>query len=203
MIAQDQELNNINNNANQPIKASFIGMVFWVFLWFLIIPLIVHIALLNKIKKAKVKTQEQEANIDVYLKQRRDLLLKLIESVKGSIKFEKEILNTLTAMRTGQGLDQMQKKATILNSISENIKVQIENYPNLKSTSAIKDFIIAIESLEMEISNARDNYNQAVSEYNQILSSYPSNVVAKFNKEKYRSFFEVADWDRDDIEINL
>ncbi|QGS51685.1 LemA family protein [Spiroplasma tabanidicola] len=202
-VAPGQELNNINNNANQPVKASFLGILFWLFLFLLIIPIFVHIGINNRIKRLKVKINQGESDIDVQLKLRKDLLLKLIDSVKGSIKFEKELLSTLTSMRTGSGLENSAKNSKILDKIGKEINLQMENYPDLKSTSAIRDLMNSTSEVEETISYARRNYNDAVSTYNQVVSTYPSNVVAKFSRCKYRSFFEVADWDRDDVELKF
>ncbi|AOG60177.1 LemA family protein [Spiroplasma helicoides] len=203
MIAPKQDSVSINSDAGKKPKRNFLGILVWYLGFLILIPLFVHIANINSIKKLKIKISESEANIDTQLMRRRDTMLKLIEEVKGSIKFEKETLTTITAMRTGAGIEQSMKNASFLNSLQKNINVQIENYPNLKTNELIRGLMQTTEEIESSIAFTRTEYNQSVSLFNQKINTYPNNQAAAALKCKNIAFFEIADWDRDDVTVGF
>ncbi|AKU79714.1 LemA family protein [Spiroplasma turonicum] len=192
-----------NSSVGTKPKTNFFGVLFWVIICFLLIPLIVHVTNINRLKRLKVKIDEAEAGIDIQLKRRRDTLIKLIDSVKESISFEKEMQTTLTSMRTGGGVDQLMRNASKLNDISKQIQVQVENYANLKSNDLIRDLMSESSNIEENISASRRIYNSNVSEFNQSINVYPSNLAANQLGYKFMPFFEIQDTDREDVKIKF
>ncbi len=61
----------------------------------------------------------------------------------------------------------------------------VENYPDLKSSSNFQDLAIELEGTENRITIARQDYNDAVTEYNTKRRRFPSNIIASiFNFEQ-------------------
>ncbi|AOG60175.1 LemA family protein [Spiroplasma helicoides] len=193
----------INENANKKPNRSGIGAFFWYFLFIFIIPLFVHISYINSLKKLNVKVDEAESGIDVQLKKRRDTLLKLMDAVKGSIKFEKETLTTVTAMRTGVGIEGMIQNTKTLDAIQKGINVQIENYPDLKSNALVGQLMSATEEIEDNIAAARRIYNSNASIFNQEINVWPKNNAACSLKYVTKYFFEITEEDRQDVKIDF
>ncbi|HIH43038.1 TPA: LemA family protein, partial [Candidatus Woesearchaeota archaeon] len=81
------------------------------------------VSIYNGLVTLKNNIEKSWANIDVLLKQRHDELPKLIASVKGYIKHEKEVLVTLTKARTAfLSAQSMGEKAAADNLISSALK---------------------------------------------------------------------------------
>ncbi|ASP28221.1 LemA family protein [Spiroplasma corruscae] len=199
----DHNTINPNQEVGQRPKQNIFGVLFWIIICLTLIPLIIHVANLNALKRMKIKVNEAEAGIDVQLKRRRDTLIKLIDSVSESIKFEKEMQTTLTSMRTGGGVGQMMKNASQLNDIARKIQVQVENYANLKSNDLIGSLMKESTNIEENISASRRIYNSNVSQFNQSISSYPNNLAANQLKFVYLPFFEISSFDREDVKIKF
>ena len=110
------------------------------------------------------------ANIDVLLKQRSDELPKLINSVKGYIKHEKQTLSELAKARTVfLKAKTMGDKAAADNRISSALKsifAVAESYPNLKASKNFKQLQDRISGLENELADRREFYNDSVNTYN-------------------------------------
>ncbi|WP_338985231.1 LemA family protein [Spiroplasma endosymbiont of Diplazon laetatorius] len=202
-ITPEQEFNNINNLANTKPKRNPLGAFIWYISFFAIIPLFVHIANVNRLKKLNMKVSEAESGIDVQLKKRRDTLIKLIESVQGSMKFEKELLTTLTSMRTGVSIKDMGKNAAMLDKISKQVTMQLENYPEIKSAALIQELMRSTANIEDDISASRRIYNSNASIFNQSINSYPTNSAAAQLGYVFKSFFEIIDFERQDVKIEF
>ena len=100
---------------------------------FLICFLAWYIVVLNNIKKAKLKVEEANSNIDVALTKRHDTLTKMLDVVKGYTKHEKETLIEIVNIRNGMTINEKNELINQLNDNYEQIKILVENYPDLKS----------------------------------------------------------------------
>ena len=127
------------------------------------------------------------ANIDVLLKQRSDELPKLINSVKGYIKHEKQTLSELAKARTVfLKAKTMGDKAAADNRISSALKsifAVAESYPNLKASKNFKQLQDRISGLENELADRREFYNDSVNTYNIRRESFPDMAIA-YNVER-------------------
>ena len=83
--------------------------------------------MLNTVKKSR-------SGIDIYLNQRFDLIPNLVECVKEYTKYEKEILENITKLRSEylKNTKNIKKAEELSNSINKIIAIA-ENYPNLKA----------------------------------------------------------------------
>ncbi|AKX34119.1 LemA family protein [Spiroplasma litorale] len=192
-----------NSQVGQKPKKNIFGILFWILLCLVLIGLIIHVINLNSLKRLKVKIDEAEAGIDVQLKRRKDTLVKLVDAVKGSIEFEKDIQVSLTSMRTGGNINDLMQNASQLNDISRRISVQVENYPNLKSNDLIKDLMRESTNIEENISASRRIYNSNVSSFNQSINTYPTNLAASQLGYTFMPFFEISESDREDVKIKF
>ena len=63
-----------------------------------------------------------------------------------------------------------------------------ENYPNLKTTDAFRDFQTQIEGTENRINVARQDYNKAIEDFNLRVKRFPSVILARlfgYNEKPY------------------
>ncbi|MEK6823247.1 MAG: LemA family protein, partial [Nanoarchaeota archaeon] len=141
------------------------------------------IGLYNSLIALKNNIQKSWSNIDVLLKQRADELPKLIASVKGYMKHEKELLTELTKARTEfMKATTMNAKAKADATITGALKTLFavaENYPNLKANENFIQLQNRISGLENELADRREFYNDSVNTYNIRIQSFPDSIVAK------------------------
>lgn len=193
----------VNNQIIKP-KVNFISKLVIYCSFILIIPIIWYIITQNSFKKMQQNIEETASGIDIQLKKRYDLLTKLIETAKQFIKFEKDLLKDIVSLRTQvQNVDEMSSVNAKMDRISRNINVQLENYPELKSTQTVVNLQLSIRECEDDISASRRFYNTAVRNYNQSLLTYPTNVVASNMHLETKIFFEASHNERKDVEVKF
>lgn len=155
----------------------------------------IFVGMYNALVRLRNQVKNAWAQIDVQLKRRYDLIPNLIETVKGYMKHERETLENVTRMRAQametSGVADKAKAEGMLTSALGQLKVAVENYPDLKANQNFLALQEELTSTENKISFARQNYNDQVLFYNNKTEMFPSNVMASlfgFNKEE---FFEI------------
>jgi LemA protein len=165
------------------------------------------VGIYNGLIRLKNNLKKAWANIDVLLKQRHDELPKLIEVCKGYMTYEKGLLETITKARSiYQGAQSIQDKAQADNMISGALKTLFavaENYPNLKANEDFMHLQTRISSLESEIADRREFYNESVNNYNIKIQSFPDVIIANMMGFGQEELFKVADEDKKDVEIKF
>jgi LemA protein len=148
----------------------------------------------NRFQLLKNGAEATLNQIKVALKKRLDLISSLVENTKSYAKFEKELLERLTELRSSVLKVGKPKEIQDINNQTKhllgNILVTVENYPNLKTSSLAKDINSALQSVEDEIAKYRYTYNNIVQEYNTMIDSFPSNVIANLLGLKKLEYLE-------------
>lgn len=149
----------------------------------------------NSLIRLRNQVKNAWSQIDVQLKRRYDLIPNLIDTVKGYMKHEKEILENITKMRAqamdASGIEDKARAENMLSSALGQLKVAVENYPDLKANQNFLALQEELTSTENKISFARQNYNDQVLFFNNKTEMFPTNILAGmfgFTKEK---FFEI------------
>ena len=151
--------------------------------------ILIVISIYNKLIRSKNHVEEANADINVQLKRRFDLVPNLIETVKGYMNHEKEVLEKITELRSQALSTSDFKESDKLNQeISKNISsilVSFENYPDLKANQNFLSLQSELVDTENKIQSARRFYNNVTKDYNILIESIPTNIFAKlFNYQK-------------------
>ncbi len=157
------------------------------------------ISIYNKLVKNKNMVEEGWSGIDVQLKRRSNLIPNLLNTVKGYMKHEKDLLTEVTRLRANA--EEAEKKSPAERGQAESalsaglIKLfaVMENYPDLKANENVMEFQQSLETIENEIQMSRRYYNGAVRNLNVMIESFPSNLIANFFKFLKAEFFEIED----------
>ncbi|MBU5591371.1 LemA family protein [Clostridium sp. MSJ-4] len=140
----------------------------------------------------QVKTAE--SNIDTQLQRRSDLIPNVVETVKGYASQEKEIFIQVAESRAKlAGATTTEQKAEAdknLTTALGRLLVIAENYPQLKSDQAFRDLTVQLEGTENRISVARQNFNEAATQYNTSIKKFPKNIVAGVFGFKEKPYFK-------------
>jgi LemA protein len=165
------------------------------------------ISIFNGLIRLKNNIKKSWANIDVLLKQRSDELPKLISSVKGYMKHEKNVLSELTKARTDfLKANTMDKKASADNAITGALKTIFavaENYPNLKANQNFKQLQKRISGIENELADRREFYNDSANNYNIRIESFPDMIIARMMNYRGEQMFKVAEKDKKDVKVKF
>lgn len=147
------------------------------------------------------------ANIDVLLKKRSDLIPNLVDTVKGYMKHEKEVLTKITELRSEMSREVgTSEKAKMSNQISETLKTIFavaENYPQLKANENFLHLQKEISLIETQIADRREFFNNSVVLYNTKIQVIPDSIFATILGYKKREYFKVEEHERENVQINI
>jgi len=154
----------------------------------------------NSLAAKKANVQNAFAGIDVQLKKRCDLVPNLVSSVKAYMKHESGTLEKLTDLRTraAAATDPAERLSLDkeMSGVLKNVMVQVEAYPDLKSSANVVQLQKSLNEIEEQISASRRAYNAAVTEYNLAIRIFPNNLLAGMFGHTESRLFEVAPEDR-------
>jgi LemA protein len=155
------------------------------------------IGLYNTLVQLRRRCDNAWAQIDVQLKRRYDLIPNLVETAKGYLKHEREVLENVTKARQqaidASGVKNQAQAENFLTSTLRSLFAVVENYPDLKANQNMLALQEEIVSTENKISFARQHYNDSVMTYNVKTETVPTNVIASMFGFKQREFFEVEE----------
>ena len=140
-------------------------MALWIILGIIVVLIIAVIAMYNSLVTLRQRVKNAWSQIDVQLQRRFDLIPNLVETVKGYMEHEKEVLTKVTDLRSSWSQAQtVAEKASLDNQLSETLKT-----------------IMAVS----------ENYNDSVTRLNTKLETFPSNIIASMFHFKAEDLFVV------------
>ena len=170
----------------------------------IVIVIAVILAKYNGMVRQKNKVKQARSGIDVYLNERFDLIPNLVECVKGYVKHEKEVLESITKMRAEymQGNKSL-KDAEKINDAMNKILAVAENYPDLKASEQFLNLQKNLSKMESQLQAARRIYNNEVTIYNTKISVVPNNIIANICGFKEEALFEIEEYKKGNINISF
>lgn len=151
----------------------------------------------NGLVQVRNKVKNAFAQIDAQLQRRFDLIPNLVETVKGYAGHEKEVLENVTASRSGyMNATSNEQKMEMNNQLTSTLKTLFavsENYPELKANTNFMSLQEELSELEEKIVYARQFYNDAVTIYNNKIQMFPGNIIAGIFGFKEEALFNVAE----------
>ena len=132
--------------------------------------------------------------MDVYLKQRFDLIPNLVDTVKAYAKHEADTLDELTKRRAKVASNDIDGKIDGEMRIGEalsRILVVVENYPQLKASENFLDLHKRLVKVEEDIAFARRYYNGSVRQYNDKCQMFPYNIIANIFGFRAKKMYEI------------
>lgn len=165
------------------------------------------VGIYNSLVRLKNNIKKAWSNIDVLLKQRHDELSKLLDTVKGYMKYEERVLKEVTAARTaflnaGSVADKAQASNMMAGALKSLFAVA-ENYPELKANTNFIQFQGRISELENQIADRREFYNDSVNTFNIRIEQIPDVIIARMLGYTPKELFVVAESDKQDIKIDF
>ena len=151
------------------------------------------VGLYNGLVARRNQYQNSFAQIDVQLKRRYDLIPNLVETAKGYLKHEREVLENVIQAR-GTAVNASARAAAApgeaaamagLNQAEAGLSGALgrlfalaEAYPDLKANQTMAQLSEELSSTENRIAFSRQAFNDAVMAYNVSREKFPGNVIA-------------------------
>jgi LemA protein len=143
----------------------------------------VGVLIFNGLVGLRSRVQNAWSQIDVQLKRRHDLVPNFVNSVKGIMAHEREVLDRVTQARASAiaaGND-VAARATAENALTgamRSLFAVAEAYPSLRSNENMLMLQEELASTENRIAFARQFYNDSVMEYNTAQQQFPAVLFA-------------------------
>lgn len=151
-----------------------------------------------------IKASEQaRSTIDVYLKQRFDLIPNLVECVKGYKEYEQSVLEEIVKLRNQYNDKHDMESATKLNNEYKDLMMLVEQYPEIKAGEQFMHLQKSLSKIESQLQAARRIYNGDVTKYNTKLNVVPSNIVGSIFGFKPKALFEIDEEEAKNIKLDL
>ena len=168
-----------------------LGTIFW------------YISTMNRFERLAVKITESDSGIDVALTKRYDTLTKMLDVTKAYAKHEAETLAAIVNLRAGMSIDEKAEANRQMDEVAGRINVLAEAYPELKSSENFKQLQIAVGEVEEHLQAARRIYNMNVSQFNQLLASWPASVVGNMKRHTPKQFFKAEERKKSDVKMEF
>lgn len=166
-----------------PAKVGVGSKIFEVMLWvLLIVPGIVFlykkVKAKNYFQQLEQKIQRNASQIDNYLEQRVVVLQNCAKLLDKAIDLDKTTFENIAKYRSGAGGDEDRNNlASQLDTLTKNVNIAFENYPELKAHREIEDAMQQNMYLQREITAARELYNDTVNAWNRDIFAWPTKAI--------------------------
>ena len=165
------------------------------------------VGIYNGLISLKHAVDQAWANIDVLLKQRHDELPKLMDTVKGYMGHEREVLERVTAARTAyqqaQTMEQKGAADDAMRGALGRLFAVAEGYPQLKADASFRQLQERISSLEEEIADRREFFNHSVNAFNVRIEQVPDVFLARMMGLSPHALFRVSEEEKQDVQVRF
>jgi LemA protein len=175
-------------------------MIGWIILGAVLLLVLVFIRYFNRFALLENRIENSFSQIDVQLKKRADLIPNLMASVKGYMKHEKGVMDSVTEARKAlvgaKSIDKKLKADGALESALGRLFAIAENYPNLKASENFVQLQEELSAIEDKVAYSRQFYNDSVLDYDNLFSTFPGNMFAKMFSKKQKEYLKITESER-------
>jgi LemA protein len=175
----------------------------YIFLGILALVFISGCSSFNSLSSKDEEINKQWQQVEVRYQARLDKTGNLLAIVEKAGAFEKgtliEVMEARSAATqvkisvdelTPENIAKFQKAQNALGSSLGRLMAVAENYPQLQTIDAFRDFQAEYASMENTISRERNLFNEAVGDYNTSLRKFPRNLWARLFDFSKRAYFK-------------
>lgn len=125
------------------------------------------------------KIQRNASQIDNYLEQRVMVLQNCARLLDKAIDLDKSTFENIAKFRSGNAVDDAVRNEIggQIETVSRNINVAVENYPDLQAHREIADAMQQNMYLQREITAARELYNDTINQWNRDIFAWPTKKI--------------------------
>jgi LemA protein len=155
------------------------------------------VTLYNRLVRLRNGVENAFSSVDVQLKQRCDLIPKVVDAMRDYMSHERGTLDELTALReragaASTGTDDRLKIDQQMAGMLRGLMVRAEAYPELKASDTVAMLQRSLNEVEAQIAAARRTFNAAVTAFNTAIEVFPANLLAGPFGFARQALFEAA-----------
>jgi LemA protein len=178
----------------------------FIFLILIVIIGVVLAGLYNRLVRLRNGAEEAFKSIDIFLKQRYDLIPNLVNTIKGYTQYESGTLEKIVQLRSQAMSANGTDGGAAENALSGALKsvfALAENYPDLKANQEFLNLQQTLTGLEESIQRARRYYNASVRDLNNSVETFPSNIFAGMFGFHKMDYFEVDEAETQNVKVQF
>ena len=179
-------------------------LIWWIVIFVVILVaffLLIYWGFYNRIIRMENRIDNSWAQIDVQLRRRAELIPNLMETVKGYMKHEKEVLENVTKARTSlMNAKTPQENVDADNMLTGALKTLFavsENYPDLKANQNFLNLQDELTSTENKVAYSRQHFNDSALAFNNTIETFPRLWFAKRMGRKTREMLRIPEATRE------
>lgn len=160
----------------------------------------------NKLVKLRNGAEEAFKSINVFLKQRYDLIPNLVNTIKGYTQYESSTLEKIVELRSKAMSAGGKDGGAAENELSGALKTVFalaENYPDLKASQDFLQLQQTLTNLEESIQRSRRFYNASARDLNNAVEVFPNNLIAGPFGFQRMDYFEVAEAETQNVKVQF
>jgi LemA protein len=161
----------------------------------------------NNFIKGRNRYQDAWASIEVYLKQRYDLIPNLVETVKGITGHESNIYSLITQARSkaihANGIVEQQEAEQVLSGTLKSLFALTENYPILASNANYLQLQNQLGKVEEDLQMSRRYYNATIRSFNNSIETFPGVIFAGMFGFEAMNYFEIDQIERERPDVKF
>lgn len=182
-------------------------MITWIIIGIVALLLIITFSYYNRFIVLGNRIDNSLSQINVQLKRRADLIPNLIETVKGYAKHEKSIMKEVTdarkALVSAKGIENKVKADNALEGALGKLFAIAEGYPDLKANTNFLELQRELSSTEDRVAYARQNYNDSILTYNNMVEKFPGLIFANMFGKKKREYLKITPEEKKNVKVKF
>lgn len=179
----------------------------WVIMGLIVLVVVYIWSLYNDLVREAMEIDEAWGQIDVQLKRRADLIPNLVETVKGYVKHEKGVLESVTKARSAlmhaDTPGKMAQAHDMLSGALKSLFAVAEAYPKLQANENFLQLQKELSDTEDKVAYARQYYNTQVMEYNIKIKSFPAMLIGEQMGYGAKDFFKAIEEERKSVKVEF
>ena len=165
-----------------PVKVGVGSTIFEIALWVCcILPglifLFMKVSAQKHFDQLQQKIQRNASQIDNYLEQRVMVLQNCARLLDKAIDLDKSTFENIAKYRSGDADEARNEVEGKIETISRDINVAVESYPELAAHREIADAMQQNMYLQREITAARELYNDTIDQWNRDIFAWPTKMI--------------------------
>jgi len=160
----------------------------------------------NNLVRLRNGAEEAFKSINVYLKQRYDLIPNLVNTIKGYTQYESGTLEKIVELRSkamASGGKDGGAAELALSGALKSVFALAENYPDLKANQEFLHLQETLSGLEESIQRSRRYYNASARDLNNAVEVFPSNLIAGPFGFQRMEYFEVDAAETQNVKVQF
>ena len=151
----------------------------------------------NNMVKKEILVEESWAQVQNVYQRRVDLVPNLAESAKAYMQLEKDIFEAIAdaraSIQSAETPGDMESANQKINSFIRDLKVVVEDTPELKASGVVENLMSQLEGTENRIAVERKRFNESVRDYNTYIKLFPNYIIAGWFGFTEKDFFEAEE----------